>query len=238
MPSRVRQHPVGARFNSWVKLGMSPCGNPRKWLVRCVKCGAEHQRYSRTIVSGASKCCTRCSNGGSAWYLSERGRLPVLGRDVPHKNCSKCGYRMKAVFNRSLSRGWSYQCGPCSSDVSKRRYETPEGRARHYRYALQRRMAQYGLTPEQAEAIWARQGKACKICSCKLESPTAQSKASKPTHVDHCHETGIVRGILCTKCNQGLGLFADDSLRLQKAIRYLNGGNQDLIAAVLHNADA
>lgn len=42
--------------------------------------------------------------------------------------------------------------------------------------------------------------------------------------IDHCHNTQIVRGILCTKCNTGLGMFDDNIEKLQAAIKYLKDG--------------
>lgn len=46
---------------------------------------------------------------------------------------------------------------------------------------------------------------------------------SKPTHltVDHTHSSGLVRGVLCTTCNTGIGAFMDDPKLLQKAVEYL-----------------
>lgn len=60
------------------------------------------------------------------------------------------------------------------------------------------------------------QGYRCEICRCKLESSRYTKFA-----IDHCHRTGKVRGLLCTNCNTGLGLFKDSPERLSGAIRYL-----------------
>lgn len=54
----------------------------------------------------------------------------------------------------------------------------------------------------------------CSICN------TLLSKSEK--YIDHCHLTQKVRGVLCNKCNTGLGMFKDSILLLQNAIQYLN----------------
>ena len=58
----------------------------------------------------------------------------------------------------------------------------------------------------------------CEICNTKLEI-ASQSKNGKC--VDHCHETGAFRGILCNHCNRALGLFVDNVSTLNNAISYL-----------------
>lgn len=88
-------------------------------------------------------------------------------------------------------------------------------RGRQKAYRLK---AKYTITPEQATALWAAQGGSCPICRVRLEDPAT---AAGDSHVDHDHETGAVRGILCPMCNKGLGHYADDPARLRRAAEYL-----------------
>jgi hypothetical protein len=46
--------------------------------------------------------------------------------------------------------------------------------------------------------------------------------------VDHCHKTGIVRGLLCARCNMALGMFKDDSDIIRRAVSYLEGSRSGL----------
>lgn len=72
----------------------------------------------------------------------------------------------------------------------------------------------YGMSAEQYAALLESQGGTCAIC----ERP---ERTGRNMPVDHCHETGQVRGLLCTSCNLGLGRFADDPTRLRAAADYL-----------------
>ena len=67
------------------------------------------------------------------------------------------------------------------------------------------------ISPEEYFLALENQDWACLICK---EIP-------KRLYVDHCHETGRFRGLLCLKCNSGLGMFQDSPARLQTAIEYL-----------------
>ncbi len=81
---------------------------------------------------------------------------------------------------------------------------------------------EFGITSEQFEEILAKQGGGCAICGAKQTNVTTRKeKIEKRLYVDHDHVTGKVRGILCHRCNFGLGQFLDNIELLAKAIEYL-----------------
>lgn len=73
-----------------------------------------------------------------------------------------------------------------------------------------------GFTPEDFAFAFFVQGDRCAICGADL-----LSLPSRCVHADHCHATGALRGVLCQRCNSGLGFFKDDEARLLAAIKYL-----------------
>ena len=75
----------------------------------------------------------------------------------------------------------------------------------------------YGITLEKYNEIFEKQGGKCAICG----SENSGSKTTKYFFVDHDHSTGKVRGLLCCKCNFGIGQFNDDIELLKNAIKYL-----------------
>ncbi len=86
----------------------------------------------------------------------------------------------------------------------RRSYRREANRRNHFR-------KYYGISLEDFEALCVRQDNRCALCGrfAKLVA-------------DHNHKTGIIREGLCTSCNLGLGLFQDDPVVLEKAVRYLN----------------
>lgn len=75
----------------------------------------------------------------------------------------------------------------------------------------------FDITPEQFDAMLLSQGFACAICG------NGNSGGRGTWHVDHCHATNRIRGLLCQPCNTALGLFRDNPVILKSAIRYLKG---------------
>ncbi len=83
------------------------------------------------------------------------------------------------------------------------------------RYDRAKSLRRYAITEQQWSEMLARQGGKCAICH------AAEAGGKGGWHIDHCHETGRVRGLLCHHCNTGLGLFKDDPDLLTKALHYL-----------------
>jgi hypothetical protein len=79
----------------------------------------------------------------------------------------------------------------------------------------------YGITIDDYDAMLIKQSGVCAICG-NHETRLAQDGQPSMLAVDHCHETGKVRGLLCHSCNNGIGFLNDDVDRIQAAIDYLN----------------
>lgn len=73
----------------------------------------------------------------------------------------------------------------------------------------------FNITYADYLALLTKQNNRCEICK-------SLNSSKKHFHVDHCHKTGKVRGLLCRKCNTGLGFFDDNPELLIKAAEYIN----------------
>jgi recombination endonuclease VII len=129
--------------------------------------------------------------------------------DVPdgHKWCPDCGIvQPLSQFPRSsaASSGHGAYCLPCHNQRG-RASRAKVGGSRTYH--LTRR---YGISAAEADVMFEAQGGLCAICE---EAPA--------DHVDHDHETGAVRALLCFNCNGGLGQFRDDAAVLRAAADYV-----------------
>jgi len=80
----------------------------------------------------------------------------------------------------------------------------------------------YKMSVEEFNRFRKEQNSCCAICQTELEIKEGSTFRSKNVAVDHCHKTGNVRGLLCSACNTGLGLFRDDLTLLRSAIAYLS----------------
>jgi hypothetical protein len=86
---------------------------------------------------------------------------------------------------------------------------------RNYKRPSDATLLWYDLTEREHHNMWLAQNGQCAIC--KVDEYTL----AKCLNIDHCHVTGIVRGLLCDNCNNALGLFKDDTERMERALEYV-----------------
>jgi hypothetical protein len=91
--------------------------------------------------------------------------------------------------------------------IEKKRTHRKENQAV---YAERRRLRVYGLAPEKFADMLAAQNGCCAVCG-----------DGGILVVDHCHDTGKIRSLLCSPCNTAIGLFKEEPKRMRAAIRYL-----------------
>lgn len=88
----------------------------------------------------------------------------------------------------------------------------------------------YGMTLEEYNQLLLAQGGVCAICK---GPPSGAGSKNGSFHVDHCHKTRKIRGLLCSKCNSGLGYLQDDLRLVEAAAGYLRS---HLLEGDLHDA--
>lgn len=163
------------------------------------------------------KTCRKCHN---IYALSDFYKL-VIAPDGLRYECKICTAR--EARQRRLSR----------TDKQKQAAKEYQNNYKRTHPEMVRRSClkrKYKITLEQYEQQLAQQGGGCAICGVLPD-------AIRVFHVDHDHsccavgKTSVktcgkcIRGLLCSRCNNGLGQFGDDSLRLERAAQYLKDFN-------------
>jgi hypothetical protein len=175
-------------------IGRATFGRATRATPRfCSVAGCSRKHYARTVCRfHYHKNETRLDT------------LPAVMPDPPHgqKLCSGCGKfkPLDEFHTRKEVRRHKYQkCKVCCAE---------------YKLFLG-----YGLTRTDYETLLKAQGNKCAICG--IDEATYRAKHNKPLAVDHCHESKVVRGIVCSKCNVGLGQYDDNHAKLRLAAEYL-----------------
>ena len=139
-------------------------------------------------------------------------------RDGRRGDCKAC-FRARAkaryplVRERAIARArrWREENLDRFRATQRRMRATPGGRRKQREDHLKRK---YGISIEEYDALLSRQEGDCAICGQPPRSDIS-------LHVDHDHDTGAIRGLLCFRCNNALGDFGDDADRLIGAAGYL-----------------
>ncbi len=190
---------------------------PRCGIVKPVKSFGLHKKM------GLQGYCKRCSSEASLeiYYLKNPNR-PTKSKHIDHVNklrrCLGCNEvkpwaafgRIKASRNAPLSK-----CDPCRAKESRehRLNNLEQALAKDHKSRLKRK---YGMTLDDYASMLSAQDNKCKICF-----SGSSYKKSGLFVVDHSHENGAVRGLLCIRCNSALGMFGDSPERLRLAANYI-----------------
>ena len=142
------------------------------------------------------------------------GRHPCLpaGTAAPEltKTCSLCRQEKSLDhFYKGTGRfGKQSRCKDCVNHRSRENQQLYNRRGKLKR--------QYQLSLEEYDALLSQQNNCCAVC--KTKEPGGNSPHFK---IDHDHRTGLIRGLLCNRCNSGLGHFRDNPVTLHAAAEYL-----------------
>jgi hypothetical protein len=121
----------------------------------------------------------RCNSCYRKWRLTQKKERATCHPDRPHVAKGLCRNCYKALCDKRLPK---------------------ERLSARWRKADLKHT--FGLTPEQVAEMRQRQGDKCGMCG----QPFGADRMTRP-HVDHCHTTGQIRGLLCFRCNTSLGAY-------------------------------
>jgi len=137
------------------------------------------------------------------------------------KTCKKCGVSKPLTDfhkNPKSRDGRGTQCKKCTHANLAEQRKRPEAKERFKKYAWRSMIKKrYAMTEQRYNVLLDAQRGGCAICG----ALTAADKFQRRLHIDHCHETKTVRGLLCGNCNNGIGRFKEDANLLRIAAAYL-----------------
>ena len=157
-----------------------------------------------------TKKCSRCKEIKPITEFYKRKKSGTL-----HSCCKKC--------DRAMTRDWyernrekakeKYRIWRLNNLDKVKKYNA-DNRRKHYQQEVVRK---YGVPIDWFDGQMKKQKGKCACCGMSFEWGNKQTSP----HVDHCHKTQKVRGILCNRCNSVLGLCKDDIQLLSSLVRYL-----------------
>ena len=162
----------------------------------------------------------RCSNCNQIKNIEMFGKN-VKSKDGIKTQCRDCETLKSKEWRSSnkeksniISKRYYNDHKDTIADRNRERYLTNDGKETSRLKAIEKK---FNITGYEYDLLLKSQNGECKICGIH------ESKTKRKLAIDHNHITGNVRGLLCDKCNMGLGLFKDSQEILLRAIQYCDG---------------
>ena len=177
-------------------------------IADCTSCGKSRRIKAKglcqTCYDKSVQPIALCKRCGKSKRIKSKGHCASCAETIRIQSSSETTNKVREYHKQ-------YRLKPESVAKEKVRNEkrslTSTYKDRRSRNAFLLRLSKYGITED---FYLSECQKGCQICG-----------STERLHIDHNHSTGKYRGILCSKCNQGIGLLNDDSNLLQKASIYL-----------------
>jgi hypothetical protein len=171
-------------------------------------------------LSEFSKGCYKCKPCAARYMAAwKKSRKPAEATTSGSKRCAKCSLEKPVTEfrkDRAATDGRCYYCKPCHTQSTAAWFKAMNPiRARSYG------LKKYGITEEEYQAMLKAQDGRCAICGMAESVISHHTKRIKRFAIDHDHATGRVRGLLCNRCNVGIGMLRHDPELLKAAIAYV-----------------
>lgn len=176
----------------------------------CTKCGK-----TATGTKRGQRYCARCKRDGKKRYrhFRSKGLCGGCGKAPPTTGTALCWacktknkIRVSKMYRKRLDAGLCTECGRAPHRPMLTR--CPECSARHAA-----KSSGHGIQLAERAKLLAEQGGRCPVCSREIDLTGS--------NVDHDHDTGRIRGLICGRCNVAMGWFQDDPELLEAAALYL-----------------
>lgn len=197
----------------------------------CTRCGEWKPFANFMYISGKpGPRCKVCIATKAAEYR--------LAKPEKTKEYAQTGNRKRAAIKRAerIAQGLPVRmCGPRETKEGRRcsrceqRYPRSEFHSHLHKgrndtlciycrkcHSINRRERFFKIKYEVMEDLLEAQSGMCKICSISISLDMGRASG-----IDHCHKSGKIRGILCTNCNTGIGMFFDNPIVMRKAADYI-----------------
>jgi len=184
-----------------------PNGTHPKWEV-CTLCGSPKAGRQRNFAR-----CRSCSH-----------KRPKFNSESGLYACRNCGvekHESEFVKHNQMSDGRDTICKECKNAGRLGEYQrmSQAQRDRRRKAVLRNK---YGVTVDLVQMLYEQQEGCCAICGKPGEAPhIGAGSIATSLNIDHNHETGEIRGLLCRGCNIGLGSFGESLHALVQAAAYL-----------------